>query len=354
MVNGQKSDMGNKNTNDEIVYHFLLPEVVVKGKMPGWMRRQLGMALHQKPWLLRRYIKNATSLEEQQFYFNLAFNAAREEASQQFVQAALTAAGIISAISTAGASLGAATLFGRKAALLGHGALLKGSAFAGRIASSIETASLCGEIAVQNVIMRSATHLRTLSNITGRMLYPNGLSYDTMLLMGGSDLSFQFGSRFSYNYFYLKENWKDSGIDAIQKVNITSVLSSSLGLPLSMNATMTAAFNLSLSEQRTIFDSVSTTEFLINYIGNMAFGKTMDNVSSKYFQNILKNDKSRIPYITEKEIQQINRNLHKWGDGTINQMRKGMISIYQVWYEEQIDYILKFNSYNTKTTNDEK
>ena len=43
-------------------------------------------------------------------------------------------------------------------------------------------------MAVQNTIMRSATHLRTLSNITGRMLYPKGLSFDTMLLMGASDL----------------------------------------------------------------------------------------------------------------------------------------------------------------------
>ena len=59
-------------------------------------------------------MKNATSLEEKQFYFNLAFNAAREEAGQQFVQAALTAAGVISAISTAGVSLAAATSFGRQ------------------------------------------------------------------------------------------------------------------------------------------------------------------------------------------------------------------------------------------------
>ena len=110
MVNGQKSDMEHKNTNDKNEYHFQLPEVVVKGKMPGWMRRQLGMVLHRNPALFRKCMKNATSLEEEQFYFNLAFNAAREETSQQFVQAALTAAGIISAISTAGASLGFTSL----------------------------------------------------------------------------------------------------------------------------------------------------------------------------------------------------------------------------------------------------
>lgn len=89
MVNGQKSDMEHKNTNDKNEYHFQLPEVVVKGKMPGWMRRQLGMVLHRNPALFRKCMKNATSLEEEQFYFNLAFNAAREETSQQFVQAAL-------------------------------------------------------------------------------------------------------------------------------------------------------------------------------------------------------------------------------------------------------------------------
>ena len=172
MVNGLKTDMEHKNTNDKNEYHFQLPEVVVKGKMPGWMRRQLGMALHRNPALFRKCMKNATSLEEKQFYFNLAFNAAREEAGQQFVQAALTAAGVISAISTAGVSLASATSFGRQAALLGRGALLKGSTYAGRIASSIEAASLRGGMAVQNTIMRSATHLRTLSNITGRMLYP--------------------------------------------------------------------------------------------------------------------------------------------------------------------------------------
>ena len=202
--------------------------------------------------------------------------------------------------------------------------------------------------------MRSATHLRTLSNITGRMLYPKGLSFDTMLLMGASDLSFQFGSKFAYNYFYWGKNWKESGIDAIQKVNITSVLSSSLGLPLSINAAMSAAFDLKISEQRTIFDSISTTDFLINYIGNFTFGKAMDNVSSKFFQNMFQNKKFYIPYITEKEIQQINRSLHKWGDGTMNQMEKGMISIYQVWYEEQIDSILKFNLRKTNIKIDEE
>lgn len=354
MVNGLKTDMEHKNTNDKNEYHFQLPEVVVKGKMPGWMRMQLGMALHRNPALFRKCMKNATSLEEKQFYFNLAFNAAREEAGQQFVQAALTAAGVISAISTAGVSLAAATSFGRQAALLGRGALLKGSTYAGRIASSIEAASLRGGMAVQNTIMRSATHLRTLSNITGRMLYPKGLSFDTMLLMGASDLSFQFGSKFAYNYFYWGKNWKESGIDAIQKVNITSVLSSSLGLPLSINAAMSAAFDLKISEQRTIFDSISTTDFLINYIGNFTFGKAMDNVSSKFFQNMFQNKKFYIPYITEKEIQQINRSLHKWGDGTMNQMEKGMISIYQVWYEEQIDSILKFNLRKTNIKIDEE
>ena len=85
MVNGLKTDMEHKNTNDKNEYHFQLPEVVVKGKMPGWMRRQLGMALHRNPALFRKCMKNATSLEEKQFYFNLAFNAAREEAGQQFV-----------------------------------------------------------------------------------------------------------------------------------------------------------------------------------------------------------------------------------------------------------------------------
>ena len=222
--------------------------------------------------------------------------------------------------------------------MLGRGALLKGSTYAGRIASSIEAASLRGGMAVQNTIMRSATHLRTLSNITGRMLYPKGLSFDTMLLMGASDLSFQFGSKFAYNYFYWGKNWKESGIDAIQKVNITSVLSSSLGLPLSINAAMSAAFDLKISEQRTIFDSISA----------------MDNVSSKFFQNMFQNKKFYIPYITEKEIQQINRSLHKWGDGTMNQMEKGMISIYQVWYEEQIDSILKFNLRKTNIKIDEE
>ena len=44
MVNGLKTDMEHKNTNDKNEYHFQLPEVVVKGKMPGWMRRQLGIA----------------------------------------------------------------------------------------------------------------------------------------------------------------------------------------------------------------------------------------------------------------------------------------------------------------------
>ena len=56
----------------------------------------------------------------------------------------------------------------------------------------------------------------------------------------------------------------------------------------------------------------------------------------------------------EKEIQQINRSLHKWGDGTMNQMEKGMISIYQVWYEEQIDSILKFNLRKTNIKIDEE
>ena len=34
-----------------------LKEVVVKGKMPGWMRRQLGMVLHHNPALFRKSLE---------------------------------------------------------------------------------------------------------------------------------------------------------------------------------------------------------------------------------------------------------------------------------------------------------
>ena len=47
--------MEHKNTNDKNEYHFQLPEVVVKGKMPGWMRRQLGIALHRNPALFAEF-----------------------------------------------------------------------------------------------------------------------------------------------------------------------------------------------------------------------------------------------------------------------------------------------------------
>ena len=43
MVNGLKTDMEHKNTNDKNEYHFQLPEVVVKGKMPGCERQNAGM-----------------------------------------------------------------------------------------------------------------------------------------------------------------------------------------------------------------------------------------------------------------------------------------------------------------------
>lgn len=260
MVNGLKTDMEHKNTNDKNEYHFQLPEVVVKGKMPGWMRRQLGIALHRNPALFRKCMKNATSVEEKQFYFNLAFNAAREEAGQQFVQAALTAAGVISAISTAGVSLAAATSFGRQAALLGRGALLKGSTYAGRIASSIEAASLRGGMAVQNTIMRSATHLRTLSNITGRMLYPKGLSFDTMLLMGGTDFTLQWGGNTIYKYTEENKTFINSMYESLNDVNLVSTLASSMKLPFLCNAVFGSSFNVNLRGNTKLFLMV---EFLL-------------------------------------------------------------------------------------------
>lgn len=337
MVNGQKSDMEHKNTNDKNEYHFQLPEVVVKGKMPGWMRKQLGMVLHRNPALFRKCMKNATSLEEEQFYFNLAFNAAREEASQQFVQAALTAAGIISAISTAGASLSAATLFGRKAALLGRGALLKGSVFAGRIASSIEVASLSGKIAVQNVIMRSATHLRTLSNITGRMLYPNGLSFDTMLLMGGTDFTLQWGGNTIYKYTEENKTFINSMYESLNDINIVSTLSSSMKLPYLCSAVLSSSLNINLKgKTKTIFDGgISTHEFLIDLGFGIGLGKVENNTYSNFFKNNTSKIRQYIPNLNEPSIQRILRNLHKYGDGTIDAMDKTIISLWGTYYTNE-------------------
>ena len=140
------------------------------------MRRQLGMVLHHNPALFRKCMKNATSLEEEQFYFNLAFNAAREEASQQFVQAALTAAGIISAISTAGASLGFTSL-GKVGGRLWGSSVSHNAALTSRLTAAMKDIGTKGVRTISNAIMRNAPGQHTLSNITAKNAVPK--TYNT-------------------------------------------------------------------------------------------------------------------------------------------------------------------------------
>lgn len=219
MVNGQKSDMEHKNTNDKNEYHFQLPEVVVKGKMPGWMRRQLGMVLHHNPALFRKCMKNATSLEEEQFYFNLAFNAAREEASQQFVQAALTAAGIISAISTAGASLGFTSL-GKVGGRLWGSSVSHNAALTSRLTAAMKDIGTKGVRTISNAIMRNAPGQHTLSNITAKMLYPKHTTLKMILKEGVGNASWQYGTNVIYNAYFKDMGFREAGKKAVREINL--------------------------------------------------------------------------------------------------------------------------------------
>ena len=196
-------------------------------------------------------------------------------------------------------------------------------------------------MAVQNTIMRSATHLRTLSNITGRMLYPKGLSFDTMLLMGGTDFTLQWGGNTIYKYTEENKTFINSMYESLNDVNLVSTLASSMKLPFLCNAVFGSSFNVNLrGNTKTVFDGgISTHEFLIDLGFGIGLGKVGENTYSNFFKNNTSKVRRYIPYFNEPNIQRILRNLHKYGDDTIDAMDKTIISLWGTYYINEVKKI---------------
>lgn len=353
MVNGQKSDMEHKNTNDKNEYHFQLPEVVVKGKMPGWMRRQLGMVLHRNPALFRKCMKNATSLEEEHFYFNLAFNAAREEASQQSVQAALTAAGIISAISTAGASLGFTSL-GKVGGRLWGSSVSHNAALTSRLTAAMKDICTKGVRTVSNAIMRNAPGQHTLSNITAKMLYPKHTTLKMILKAGVGNASWQYAYKTIYNIYIEDMSFKVAQKEAMKSINFVEVEANALGLPLGFSSALSSAFNYSIEKQESVFDSISTERFLINWGLGYAFSKVESKIpfeiqnKREIVLSVGLNTATQIPILTETAMQTVYRGL-RFGEILDQGAIKLEFSLTQDFFQNKIDII--FPKTNNKETN---
>lgn len=353
MVNGLKTDMEHKNTNDKNEYHFQLPEVVVKGKMPGWMRRQLGIALHRNPALFRKCMKNATSVEEEQFYFNLAFNAAKEEAGQQFVQASLTVAGIISAISTAGASLSFAS-WGKIGGRLWGSSVSHNTALTSRLATAMRSIGTKGVHIVSNAIMRNAPKQHTLSNITAKMLYPKHTTLKMMLRTGVGNASWQYGTNVIYNAYFKDMSFKEAGKKAVREINFVEVGANALGLPLGFSSAVSAAFDYSIEKQESVFDSISAEKFLINWGLGYAFGKVESKIpfeiqnKREIILSVGLNTATQIPHLTETVMQAVYRGLRFGEVGGQKAIKLGT-SLTQEYFQSKIDII--FPKTNNKETN---
>ena len=340
MVNGLKTDMEHKNTNDKNEYHFQLPEVVVKGKMPGWMRRQLGMVLHRNPALFRKCMKNATSVEEEQFYFNLAFNAAREEAGQQFVQASLTVAGIISAVSTAGASLSFAS-WGKVGGRLWGSSVSHNAALTSRLATAMRSIGTKGVRTVSNAIMRNAPKQHTLSNITAEMLYPKHATLKMMLRAGAGNASWQYGTKTIYNMYFEDMSFKNASINAGKSINFVEVGADALGLSLGFSSALSSAFNYSIEKQESVFDSISAEKFLVDWGLGYTFGKVESKIpfeiqnKREIVLSIGLNTATQIPNLTETAMQTVYRGLRFGEVGGQNAIELGT-SLTQEYIQNKI------------------
>ena len=58
------------------------------------------------------------------------------------------------------------------------------------------------------------------------MLYPKGLSFDTMLLMGGTDFTLQWGGNTIYKYTEENKTFINSMYESLNDVNLVSTLAS--------------------------------------------------------------------------------------------------------------------------------
>lgn len=346
--------MEHKNTNEKNEYHFQLPEVIVKGKMPGWMRRQLGMALHRNPALFRKCMKNATSLEEEQFYFNLAFNAAREEAGQLFVQAALTTAGIISAISTAGASLGF-TSFGKIGGRLWGSSVSHNAALTSRLTTAMKSIGTKGIRTVSNAIMRNAPRQHTLSNITAKMLYPKHTTLKMMLRAGAGNASLQYATKTLYNMHIANMNFVEAHENAAFSINFVEVGANALGLPLGFSSALSAAFDYSIEKQESIFDSISTERFLVNWGLGYAFGKVESKIpfeienKREIVFSVGLNTAIQIPNLMGTAMHTVHYGL-RFGEIGGQKVFKLGTSLTQEYFQNKIDIV--FPKTNNEETNE--
>lgn len=91
---------------------------------------------------------------------------------------------------------------------------------------------------------------------------------------------------------------------------------------------------------KTVFDGgISTHEFLIDLGFGIGLGKVGENTYSNFFKNNTSKVRRYIPYFNEPNIQRILRNLHKYGDDTIDAMDKTIISLWGTYYINEVKKI---------------
>ena len=127
-----------------------------------------------------------------------------------------------------------------------------------------------------------------------------------------------------------------------------------MGLPLGFSSALSSAFNYSIEKQESVFDSISTERFLINWGLGYAFSKVESKIpfeiqnKREIVLSVGLNTATQIPILTETAMQTVYRGL-RFGEILDQGAIKLEFSLTQDFFQNKIDII--FPKTNNKETN---
>ena len=249
------SKQPDKKTDEKTYGPYSLPEVVVMAPLSHKQRLQLGMYLHRNPAAFRKIMKSVKTQEQQQYYFNLCFNAARQEAGDATVKYAFAIAGGIQSIAAAGAGMAASAVFARQGAKVAGQLMNSARHLSGVARMANWRAYYAATNTIRNVSSNVSSITSAMQPMLSTLVTPQNFTLKNMITGGAIDFLAQ-----SALQTYLKhqeqgkKNIAKAFTNGLNEVNFFGVGISSSGLPIAMSAFASSFISISRNGSiRTVF-----------------------------------------------------------------------------------------------------
>jgi hypothetical protein len=209
---------------------------------------------------------------------------------------------------------------------------------AARMFDTLEQAGAVGYQAVSNALLRNASYLRNVTNMTAQMLYPRGVTWQMMMKGATMDFGMQLATKTLFNRYFRDKSWNDAGTEAIEDLNFVEIAANALYLPLLLRTSTPAAFNLSWRKQESVLSgNKGVDKFLYDWGTNYAFGKVESGISFNFRAREISlaagiNTAIQIPQYTETTMQMIYRSL-RFGENVSRQSVILNIEVYKEWQD---------------------